>query len=278
MSEDRSGFVHASWNDGRGGFQAGSRIAPGGLLAAADLDGDRKVDLAIDDPSALERRVLRNAGGRAFERGAVIPRFENYGRFVVLDADGDQDPDLVGFSGESKLAVLPGNGRDAFAPPFLLDGGLPNQGRLRFPADFNGDGQIDVVVLAPGCLLSILFNRTLPARSKDADRDGIPDECPAAAGGQIPADANQDGKLDLSDAVWVLNRLFHGAASPWPCDGGLDPSPAPADVRLLDSNGDGALDVADPIALLRHFFFGGEPPALGTRCVAITGCPERCIG
>src|SRR5213593_3515050 len=59
--------------------------------------------------------------------------------------------------------------------------------------DYDGDGRVDAAVLAPGCLLSILFNRTLPARSRDADRDGI---------------------LDVADPIAILRHFFFGGESP----------------------------------------------------------------
>src|SRR5437867_10435269 len=59
--------------------------------------------------------------------------------------------------------------------------------------DYDGDGRVDAAVLAPGCLLSILFNRTLPARSRDTDRDGI---------------------LDVADPIAILRHFFFGGESP----------------------------------------------------------------
>ena len=55
----------------------------------------------------------------------------------------------------------------------------------------------------------------------------------------------------------------------------------PGNVRLLDvdgdGDGDGDVNLTDPIRLLLFLFQGGEPPALGTACVSIEGCPDACF-
>jgi hypothetical protein len=58
---------------------------------------------------------------------------------------------------------------------------------------------------------------------------------------------NDDGMVDVSDALCALSGLFLGQA-----------------IRCraaLDVNGDGAVDVSDPIVLLSHLFLGGVQPA-----------------
>jgi hypothetical protein len=68
----------------------------------------------------------------------------------------------------------------------------------------------------------------------------------------IRGDANGDGKVDLSDAVCTLSRLFLGTGS---CQSVLCED-------ALDTNDDGKIDVSDPVYLLDFLFLGGpEPPA-----------------
>jgi hypothetical protein len=57
----------------------------------------------------------------------------------------------------------------------------------------------------------------------------------------IRGEANDDGKLDLSDAVFILGFLFLGATEPT-CR------------EALDANDDGGIDIADAISLLGHLF------------------------
>jgi hypothetical protein len=97
-----------------------------------------------------------------------------------------------------------------------------------------------------------------------------------AGGRQRPGDSNQDGKLDLSDAIWLLGHLFLGTQPKLPCGGGSASAPGPGDLELADVNGDGGIDLSDAVSILGFLFLGARPPALGTECVAISGCPDIC--
>ena len=69
----------------------------------------------------------------------------------------------------------------------------------------------------------------------------------------VRGDSNNDGKVDLSDAILTLGCKFLGSACP-PC---RDAS---------DSNDDGKDDVSDPIFTLNFLFIGGaQPPDPGPR-------------
>jgi len=94
------------------------------------------------------------------------------------------------------------------------------------------------------------------------------------AGFQRAGDANQDSRLDITDAVVLLGRLFLGLADPLPCEGGEITSPA--NTVLHDSSGDGKVDLADAVYVLNYLFAGGPAPPGGVECVPIAGCPERC--
>lgn len=88
-------------------------------------------------------------------------------------------------------------------------------------------------------------------------------------GFQLPADGNQDAKIDIDDAVWLLGYLF-GSTTEAPC------AATGGNIALLDTNGDGAVDIADPIAVLLHLFAGGSGPVLGTDCEELLWCPTLC--
>ncbi len=61
-------------------------------------------------------------------------------------------------------------------------------------------------------------------------------------------DADGNGELDLSDAIFTLLQLFAGGASS-PC------------LKAADADDSGELDVSDAVHVLRHLFAGGPPPA-----------------
>ena len=92
-------------------------------------------------------------------------------------------------------------------------------------------------------------------------------------GGQLPGDATQDARLDLSDAVNLLRRLFLDAGSESLCD--LETAPG-ADLVVLDANGDRQLNLSDAIYLLSHLFLGGPAHSAGESCTRIVGCPDLC--
>ncbi|MBI4605053.1 MAG: c-type cytochrome [Planctomycetes bacterium] len=65
----------------------------------------------------------------------------------------------------------------------------------------------------------------------------------------LRGDANDDGRADISDAVFVLGFLFLSADAP-PCR------------SAADSNDDGKLDISDAVSLLGFLFLGDpQPPA-----------------
>jgi dockerin type I repeat protein len=64
----------------------------------------------------------------------------------------------------------------------------------------------------------------------------------------IRGDANTDGRVDIADAVALLNVLFRSGTS----------------LRCLDAadtNGDGEVGVTDAVLVVRHQFLGGTPPS-----------------
>ena len=63
----------------------------------------------------------------------------------------------------------------------------------------------------------------------------------------VRADANQDGRTDISDAVLVLMHLF------------VDGSPIDC-LDAADANDSGSVDISDPVYILTHLFLGGPAP------------------
>jgi hypothetical protein len=112
-------------------------------------------------------------------------------------------------------------------------------------------------------------------RLGDADGDGVQDGCEVEAR-RIPSDANQDGRLDMSDALWLLGHLFLGSPDRLPCEGGVASAPGAGELALLDASADGIIDLSDAVRILAYLFNGSAPPALGTACVSLPGCPDAC--
>jgi hypothetical protein len=100
------------------------------------------------------------------------------------------------------------------------------------------------------------------------------DEGPGPGGLQLPGDSNQDGQIDISDAISFLRRLFTGGSMPLPCEGSsLNDG---GNLVLLDTNGDSRVDLSDAVHVLNFLFKNGPPPARAATCVRIVGCPHAC--
>jgi hypothetical protein len=86
---------------------------------------------------------------------------------------------------------------------------------------------------------------------------GDPSEC-----GCIPGDANNDGSVNVGDAVYVIAYVFTGGPEPWPfatCSG--------------DANCDCATNVGDAVYCISYVFQGGPPPCTCEEWVSYCGEP-----
>jgi hypothetical protein len=101
-----------------------------------------------------------------------------------------------------------------------------------------------------------------------------PSGVPPAGGRQRVGDANQDGAIDLSDAIALLRHLFVGDVGAPPCEGASVQDGG--NRRLLDASGDDVVDITDAIHVLSFLFKGGIPPGDSTACIRIEGCPDVC--
>jgi hypothetical protein len=128
--------------------------------------------------------------------------------------------------------------------------------------------------------ITLLSTAELRARFRHAD--GIWSEMASEdyeidgdfVGLQRPGDSNQDGRLNLSDALDLVRRLFLGSNDPFPCGDGL--ADTSGNLLLLDANGDTSLDASDVIHQLFYLFADGAPHVQGTGCEPMDGCVPRC--
>ena len=61
-------------------------------------------------------------------------------------------------------------------------------------------------------------------------------------------DANNDGTINVSDAVWIINYVFIGGESPRP------------ELFQGDANCDSGVNVSDAVLIINYVFIGGDPP------------------
>lgn len=103
--------------------------------------------------------------------------------------------------------------------------------------DIDNDGIPDPTDNCPG-----IFNPD----QLDSDNDGQGDACEAQTA-FLRGDANSDSRLDIGDAIFILNYLFQNG-------------PSPSCMDAADLNDDGAVNIADPIFLLNYQFRDGQAP------------------
>ena len=114
-------------------------------------------------------------------------------------------------------------------------------------ADFNKDGYKDIVV-------SSFRHNTISVLLGNGDDSFAPDVATVwverVAVGPSPfvrGDANDDGHVNVADAVWIINKLFF-SGSDSPC------------AEAVDVNGDKSTSLADVQYLLSRQFMNRLPP------------------
>lgn len=229
---------------------------------------------AYDHPDLALFAEFVNSGGR------ILAADEN-----LTDSIGMAD--LFGVYGGSTLtaptepaAALPAH--PIFLAPHSLPGLLPLDPSMdtTFGVALNPYPTSDVIatfpsLAAPGHAAVVVANggRTLlnGLRYEDLDHDialeFAVNQLSFIAGSNatfVRGDCNQDGSVQLSDAIAALSVLFDGTA-PSDC------------VAACDTNGDSAFDVADAVSLLGYLFVPGSPapaapfPTCGTAASTL-GC------
>lgn len=234
-------------NRGDGSFEKGQALPYQGSvfeLALADLDGDGDLDMALPEDLGLRECVLTpvfNNGKGEFERGERMKLTHPQIGLTTADIDGDGDIDLVA-AGRCQCAQVFFNAGDGRFPDVrAFAAGDPT--RFAF-GDFDGDQDLDIVTGGRGGV-TLLWNEPGHSLSLDRNSNQVPDECEGRFFHR--GDADGDGRLNLTDAVYLVGHLFQGGEAP-PCR------------EASDSDNDAQVSLTDAIVVLRYLFQQGEPP------------------
>lgn len=206
-----------------------------------DFDNDGKIDIAVSATDSGGVWIAHGAGDGTFNGSqSVLTGSEPHG-VVVLDVDGDGDPDIVNaVYGDDTLALLLNDGTGTFGAPTYFGAGCHGPWGLG-TADMNGDGIFDLVA---GCVNdqqgAVLLGNgdgtftAKPAQSAgggpwqvalgDVDGDGIIDAAFAnnAQGNGGLAHGNGDGTLALPVTVPVGGTAVASDLADLDGDGDLD--------------------------------------------------------
>ncbi len=257
-------YVDVYLGDGTGGFSYSNNYSVGatgtaGLVdgvVAADVNGDHKLDLLAINAGDNTVTVLLGNGDGTFQNGVLYPACNVTDCFPLsittgdFNKDGHLDIAVADYTGAIDILLNNGNGTfqaPTYYPATPCDsgetpcyGGNPDNESGIAAADFNADGNLDLVITANSGVWVYLGNG-----------DGTfqtPVNYSFPNGNTIAiADVNGDKKLDLivtdfyNNAVWILlgngNGTFKPAAAyatDW----------FPQSVVVADFNGDGLLDLA----------------------------------
>ena len=201
-------------------------------LAAADLDADGTVDLALIQGGDIysqpgEIAVLRGTGSGNFAAPARYGALDMPTRLAAGDADGDGDLDLVVL--EQGLRTM----SDIEAAVFFLNDG---QGSLSVGSRYG------IGLIFPG-------DMTLARANRDAIPDlivGVSKHLSALLGRGTSPDFDGDGIADVSDACTDTDGDGFGDSDFASNTCARDACPHHADPGQADRDGDGAGDACDP--------------------------------
>jgi hypothetical protein len=277
--------------NGAGGFAAapGSPVGVGGGpgdIAAADLNGDGNVDLAVpvwQNNGRVAIMLGDGAGGLGPAPGSPVMLGVSSGTTEIALADLNRDGrrDLVAASSDSRtVSVRFGDGSGGFGAARAVAAG--NSPTSLDVADLNADGRLDLAVGTQASAsggdrprLAIMLG---DGAGSFRHAPGSPTAVPGSPISVEVADVNADRRLDVAvanlgaDSVTIL--LGNGAGRFRPAADSPFPAPPPTQVSAADLNADGKLDfaVASPQGFLVLFRTSATPTIVRGR--ALSGRPN----
>ncbi len=270
------------------GGNGGGDVVPG-TFAAADFNGDGKLDLAIvgDYVSVGGVGILLGNGDGTFNAGSALLPDQDFGRVATGDFNGDGIPDLVVthyFDFGTPPTIFLGKGDGTFTAPTLASFNLDYFPTSIVVADFNGDGIADLAFSDLNGVEIALGKGDGTFTETSASPIQAPDELYSLQVG----DFNRDGKLDLAGWDTYAGRIVlllgagDGTFAVTKTTPSLNPSNfGPQQIAAADFNGDGVPDLAvlnygvntatilltAPTETATATVNGIAPPALGTHNV-----------
>ena len=200
-------------------------------LAAGDIDGDGRPDLAVGNLSSSSVSVLRNAGDGAFVARPDVGVGYAPGTVALADFDGDGKADLVvgNIDNSGTISLARGRGDGTFGAATTYSAGAGTFFSQLAVADLNGDGRADVAVPGGGSI-AVLFGQ-------DDGTLSAPVSYAASAGAKVVVSADLDG-IGTPDLIAGGDRTIATLSNASPPRPNAPPAVAPiADRALVGGQG-----------------------------------------